>query len=169
MVRKGICFVINTFFAVLLICVIGVGVLWGLGIKPYIVLSGSMEPVIWTGSLVFVDEKYNYDDVKVGDVIAFKSGDVSVTHRVLNINENGEIETKGDNNDVSDGFSVSKDNFKGLSKFWIPKLGYMVNFLQSRRGTILGITGILSLLVIEWFFSSENEEEERSDNSNLSE
>ena len=50
------------------------------GYKPFIVLSGSMEPSIMTGDMVFVKET-DPDSLKVGDVIAYKSGSAVVTHR----------------------------------------------------------------------------------------
>ena len=52
-----------------------------LGYKPFIVLSGSMEPSIMTGDMVFVKET-DPDSLKVGDVIAYKSGSAVVTHRI---------------------------------------------------------------------------------------
>ena len=60
------------------------------GYKPFIVLSGSMEPSIMTGDMVFVKET-DPDSLKVGDVIAYKSGSAVVTHRIVEVkSENGE-------------------------------------------------------------------------------
>lgn len=101
-----------------------------MGVKPYITMSGSMEPHIKTGSICFVNTKYDYADVVVGDVIAYEQVNGGlVTHRVVNITEMG-LETQGDANDVSDGVSTTVYNFRGKTLFSIPHLGYLVKTLQ---------------------------------------
>ena len=52
------------------------------GVDQYVVLSGSMEPAIPTGSVVFVNS--HDKDVKVDDVFTYsvetKDGELNVTH-----------------------------------------------------------------------------------------
>lgn len=97
------------------------------GIFLYITISGSMEPKIQTGSLCFVDTRVSYDEIKTGDIIAFENfaGNM-VTHRVVSVAEAG-LETKGDANNVSDGVSVTENNFHGKTLFSIPYAGYVLN------------------------------------------
>jgi signal peptidase len=71
--------------------------------KPAIVVSGSMEPMIKTGSLLLVDKKDK--NIEIGDVIAYKNHDMEVSHRVVEITSNGYV-TKGDNNDNVDFYQV---------------------------------------------------------------
>ena len=55
------------------------------GCQIYTVVSGSMEPAIPTGSIVYVKET-EASEVKKDDVIAFYGGDNSgaiITHRVV--------------------------------------------------------------------------------------
>lgn len=59
-----------------------------------IVLTGSMEPEISSGELVIIKEKNNYN---VGDIITYETGDLLVTHRIVEIREN--IESSEKNND----------------------------------------------------------------------
>ena len=47
-------------------------VLQFVGFDNYIVVSGSMEPNIPTGSFAVVNRNADFDDVKIGDVIVFK-------------------------------------------------------------------------------------------------
>ncbi|MCX8170446.1 MAG: signal peptidase I [Candidatus Bathyarchaeota archaeon] len=47
-----------------------------------VVLGGSMEPTIRVGGIVIV-EKIKSEDVKVGDIIAFKIGKTKTIHRVI--------------------------------------------------------------------------------------
>ena len=67
-----------------------------------------MEPNIETGSMCFINTRYKYEDVKIGDVISYKLNDnMLVTHRVVEISDNG-IETKGDANESNDVVRVKK-------------------------------------------------------------
>lgn len=83
------------------------------GYKPYMILTGSMEPKIKQYGLVIV-EKNDFNDIKVGDIISFNMPgiDKHVCHRVVSI-DNGVITTKGDNNHKPDLGSVTEANFIG--------------------------------------------------------
>ena len=63
------------------------------GIRPYVVYSGSMEPEIPTGAVVFTKEGEFFP--KKGDIITFHNGDTVVTHRVVK-KEKDIFITKGD-------------------------------------------------------------------------
>ena len=120
------------------------------GFKLYIVRSGSMEPQIKTGSVVIVSAHQNIDDIKVGDVICFKaSGDIIVSHRAISIKDEG-IETKGDANSVSDGITVTNDNYIGKVAASIPYVGYMLAFIKKPQTIIILITIILMLTIISY-------------------
>ena len=149
MIKKSIIYIINAIFIFVFVCAGGIFAGHLTGYKPYVVLSGSMEPNIHEGSLAVVNTHYNYDDVKVEDIIAYETPtSIAVTHRVINI-EDGVLETKGDNNDVSDGFTTNKDNFLGLTLFSIPFVGYVLSFISTTRGLILTAIALISLLIIE--------------------
>lgn len=110
------------------------------GIQPYVVLSGSMEPGIHTGGIIFTDT--NKADPKPDDVITFKVNDGSlVTHRVVRVDDDS-IVTKGDANETEDS-AIHKDQVTGTVIFSIPFIGYAVSILTS-RGSIM----ILCALVI---------------------
>src|SRR5579862_4663081 len=59
-----------------------------LGYKTYVVLSGSMEPAIHTGS-VLMALPVPPESLKVGDVIVYNRSDVneSVTHRIISVDQ----------------------------------------------------------------------------------
>lgn len=128
------------------------------GIRTYITMSGSMEPSIKTGSICIVDTQVTYDEIKAGDVIVFSTlGDRLVTHRVISITEDG-IETKGDNNNVSDGISTTNQNFVGKTLFSIPYVGYVISYCQNLYvmiGIISLILILLVFLIIDNFFYKE--------------
>lgn len=78
------------------------------GWKPFIVLSGSMETQISAGDIVVVKE-IDTQNLKKGDIIAFKEDDVVITHRIDEVEEkDGQVQyiTKGDNNKAQDISSV---------------------------------------------------------------
>ena len=101
------------------------------GIHRYLVVSGSMEPSLYAGDIVFVNTNIDFEDVEIGDVIIFKHKGMNIIHRVIEtmtINEKTYFKTKGDANKFDDGFVVSTENFSGKALFHIDKIGYAVDF-----------------------------------------
>ena len=84
------------------------------GIMPYIVKSGSMEPQIHTGAVAFIDTRDK--NVAVGDVITYKIGEAGsekyVTHRIVGEKPDGYV-TKGDANEVEDANCVKQGRSLG--------------------------------------------------------
>ena len=159
-------------FVVLAILLAGVRVV---GITPYVVLSGSMEPTYHVGSIIY-DKKVDPADLKVGDPITFVLGeDLTVaTHRIVEISEDGEhFYTKGDANDAVDGSPVYAPNIVGVPVFTIPYLGYFSNWISNPPGTYIGICGILIVVILMFLpdmlkkaeEADKKEEEEKKENS----
>ena len=153
---KGIINVLTT----LIICVGSLFIiLYIFGIVPYVVLSGSMEPTIETGSVCFINKHTKIESIKEKDVIAFKMNDGTlVTHRAIKIDDSG-IVTKGDNNKVADSNIVNKGNFVGKNLFWIPKVGYVVKAFQTTKGKIIAGALIVLLLVSGFLFGDDKNKE----------
>jgi signal peptidase len=105
-----------------------------IGLKPVVVLSGSMEPAIKTGSLAFIDTSDR--DVFVGDVISFRAGNLLVSHRVIEITEQG-YKTKGDNNDVADAGIVKDSCVEGKILFSVPGAGYFLKTAAVPAGMVI--------------------------------
>ena len=146
-----------------LICLVVLGfiIMMILGFRPYVVLSGSMENKIHTGSLCFVDTGYKYENLKVGDIIAYTNGKIRVTHRIHKI-ENGLIQTKGDANEEPDKYLIGEEHFVGLTKYWIPAVGYAVNWMQTEKGKILTCTAVIALILLN-FLVHDNSHEQKND------
>ena len=120
------------------------------GWKPFIVLSGSMESEIFPGDIAIVKD-VETEGLKVNDVIAFRSEDIVVTHRIVEIkNEDGTLKykTKGDNNNSQDVGYVLPEQVEGLYKFKISKLGNLAMFIQTPTGIISCLSIPLLLLVL---------------------
>lgn len=109
-----------------------------------IIRSGSMEPIIKTGSIVFTKSENHY---KTGDVITFNSENHSlVTHRIVESN-NDKYTTKGDNNNTTDDYVVPRRAVKGKMLFTVPYIGYLLSFLHSRLGIILLIVIVAGYII----------------------
>ena len=116
---KVIKVLINTLVTMILIFGTLFIILFAVGIEPYVVETGSMEPAIQRGSLSFINKHVEYSKINENDVIAFSiSSGKKVTHRVIKKTDEG-LETKGDSNNVSDGVSTTQDNYFGKNiKEW---------------------------------------------------
>lgn len=142
------------FFAVLGLAGLLLLILPWAGISVDMVLSGSMEPKIRTGGLVFTDTSRK--DPQIGDIITYSLNDSFVTHRVIR-REGSILITKGDANDGEDLAPVSAEQVLGTVVFTIPFLGYMAAFM--RRKTIWAIC--ILMISQELIFIVQNELTER--------
>ncbi len=132
--------------------------LYIIGIEPFVVETGSMEPEIATYSLVMINKHAKYEDIKENDVIGFKlETGAKVIHRAIKITEEG-IETKGDANSVSDGISTNRSNFIGKNVCSIPKVGYVVKLIQTKRGKII-LGTVVVVLVLAGILIGETDSE----------
>ena len=135
-----------------IIVLIAVGVLLlaapgAAGYKPFAVLSGSMEPAIRTGAVAYVDTGVSGADVGIGDIVAFRSGNILVTHRIVGLDDDGRYVTKGDANQTEDFAPVEASQIIGRTVFSVPYAGYAVTFLKG-KGVFYLVGMLLSLRVI---------------------
>ena len=142
--------IINIILTLFIIVGISVLIAYIIGIKPYVVMSGSMEPNIKIGSVSFVNTRYPYKKIQVGDVIAFKRDTIFATHRVVEITDEGFI-TKGDANNIADGKIVSQNEYVGKNILSIQKLGYIIQATQTKAGKVILITTIVFILACAFF------------------
>lgn len=108
-----------------------------MGYKNFIVLTGSMEPTLNIGDIVFVKETTN---IKEQDIVSFRVQNSIVTHRVVEIKEENEKNiyiTKGDANSGNDTELLSIENIEGKYIFKIPFAGRIILFLQKPIGIII--------------------------------
>lgn len=122
------------------------------GVKPAIVLSGSMEPAIHTGDLIFIHET-EPSVLRKGDVICYLTSGKAVTHRIMDITagEDGlpRYVTQGDANNTADRLAVTAGQIEGIWKGGrIGGLGNVILFIQTPVGMILFIFCPLLLFIL---------------------
>lgn len=137
---------------VFVICISFLG-LRAFGIQSSVVMSGSMEPTLPTGSVVFVDYRYDYNKLKIGDIVVFSANEgMDVIHRIVEQKPEGFI-TKGDNNDVQDGLTVTPSTFKGKELFHIPLVGYGIKMMMQYRINIIIIGLVIFYFIYQFVFT----------------
>lgn len=122
------------------------------GYHIYSVVSGSMEPAIPTGSLVYIKET-EPEGIQPGDVIAFYGAADSasiITHRVV---ENrvvmGEFVTKGDANQTPDMNPTPYACLIGKVERSIPKAGAVASVFTSARGKVMAGCTVLGAVLLQ--------------------
>lgn len=111
----------------------------------YTIVSPSMVPKIKVYDVIVNFKVDSPTDIKVGDVITFKSTSsmtygMTITHRVKDIQiVNGEYEyiTKGDNNAIADLAPAQYSNVIGRATIKIPQLGRVQFFVASKFGWLM--------------------------------
>lgn len=115
-----------------------------------VVLSGSMEPSIKTGSVVIIKPVKQYE---IGDVVTFGKDDknnVPTTHRIAEMHVvSGETRfvTKGDANDDRDIHEITSREIVGKVLFDIPYLGFILDMAKKPIGFVI-LIGIPALVIV---------------------
>lgn len=134
------------YILVIIYLLIFVPKLWGY--QPLVVISGSMEPTLNVGGLLYYHEQ-DLVDFNKDDILVFKSRNHTISHRIVDINEGGFI-TKGDANKSVDSSIVNTKQVLGKGTDWcIPYLGLYADFIYTHK-YLLFIT--IGILVIDLLF-----------------
>lgn len=116
--------------AIVILAAAGVMVPRLFGVQEYAVATGSMEPEVPIGSLIFVT-KTDAEKLVPGDIIAYREGSgagAPIVHRVVeNDTVAKELITKGDANSSEDLFPVGYDQVVGKVVFHVPYIGSIFN------------------------------------------
>jgi len=104
-----------------------------------------------TGDVIFIRESRSYGK---DDVVTYRSpeGGHIVTHRIVgakkSADEQIQFQTKGDNNQADDPYTIAGSAILGRRWFTIPKLGYVEVYGRSKMGQI-----IIASVIIGWIAS----------------
>lgn len=143
---------------------------------PYVPTEGtSMKPLLHEGDLVILKHA-TVDKLKKGDIIAFQttktvqqkygvpSHYVHMIYRV--VHEPGgqlEFQTKGIDNPTPDGFLTPASLVIGEYAGVVPDVGYIVLFVQSKEGLVLGaaIVAIIAIYILLGYLDERKAEREQ--------
>jgi signal peptidase len=107
----------------------------------FIVTSGSMEPLVKSGSLALT-KRVDPLSLKIGNIVAFTSpynSKETILHRLNAIKSTTPLlfTTKGDHNFSPDQWDLTENAIKGRYLFSLPYLGKIIAFIQNPLGFIL--------------------------------
>jgi signal peptidase len=119
--------------------------------KIFVVISGSMEPVMKVDDAVIINTKIDPAKLMPGDIITFTAyeSDVVNTHRITNkeLTANGyEFKTKGDNTNVEDPYITPQSRIIGKCIMCIPKLKVFLDGALAKP-YLVAVMVVLILLV----------------------
>jgi signal peptidase len=128
------------------------------------VASGSMEPVLYAGDLIFVEGVQNVSDIHAalkdadqpGDILVYQGPTELIVHRAVEktLNSDGtySFKTWGDNNPSADWTKVDKSNIVGrYIGIKVPWLGNIALFFEPLEMKLAFIAlWVVLLIAIEW-------------------
>ncbi len=172
--------IIKIIMAVIISFVLGFGIyMWNaqtimgnsmpmpLGFGMAEVLTDSMtdpnhpETSIYRGDVIIVVPQ---DEYEVGDVIAFQSENIVVTHRIIGINEDGEFITKGDTpENTPDTDPLKKEYIFGKVVKVIPNMSGVIRFIKTPVVSMVILLVAALLFVLSMKKEKEQEEDELSE------
>ena len=132
-----------------------------------------MVPEFASGDMVFVKIE-NANAISVGDIITFNpsaDSEAYLTHRVTEKIENYEgtgvtcFRTRGDANDSTDSFLIDESRVIGTVKFYVPKLGVIVRFVQLKWYFVAALVVLIVIFfsLLSSYFNSDNDEPDESE------
>ncbi|MDD5833110.1 MAG: signal peptidase I [Clostridiales bacterium] len=121
------------------------------GYTPLSVVTDSMKPTFNAGDLIII-KKTDPSKLEEGDIITFHTiieNEYSLnTHRIAEIIDNNSFRsyvTKGDNNQIEDQHIISDGDIVGKYVAKLPKVGRVMDFLNSSIGFLVVI--VLPMLI----------------------
>lgn len=123
----------------------------GLGYRFFVVMSGSMRPVLPVGGVV-VSKPQPASTLHVGDIVSFLAPDGSgrvITHRLhAVVHRRGKTgyRTKGDANPSVDPWTVQFPRQVGVEKLAIPGVGYALYALAT-HGARLALVALIAVVL----------------------
>lgn len=154
---RAVSIISDIVIVVLLLLVIAFAGVRLIGLTPYAVLSGSMEPKFPVGSLIYV-KSVDPATIRPGDAVTFYSERGSVmTHQAYEVDyEAEEILTQGINNRASDGSIIHDgspvpfEQVIGAPIACIPLLGYLNVWSTTPPGIFIVIALAIVVIALPW-------------------
>jgi len=133
---------VPTIFAVLILALV---VVMGTNTRLYVVHTGSMIPTIPVKSAVLVEDRA----YRVGQVISFRQDGTVITHRLVGLNPDGTLITKGDANTTIDPWKTTRADVIGRVVAAPREVGYWLVYLRNPAG-LGSLAGCLICITLIW-------------------
>lgn len=125
------------------------------GLRPLIVLTGSMRPAIEPGDLV-VARQMPADQIERGQIVTFarpgRPGE-TLTHRVVKVTDKGPghraVVTRGDANDRGERWTIARDGTVGRYLLKVPDAGRLVSAVATATGRTVAIWLLAAALIAQ--------------------
>ncbi|MDR0853455.1 MAG: signal peptidase I [Clostridiales Family XIII bacterium] len=154
---------VNIVLVLLLVVTVAVVAPNVFGVRTLVVASGSMEPALPVGSLVYVVPTPQRD-IRIHDVLSYEADeDTIVTHRVAAIDEKGRYTMKGDANASTDARPLEYENVFGVVKFSLPTVGYALSFVMTTQGKIILVTVVIALIILTFLIGETKPKKRKED------
>ncbi len=137
------------------------------GWRPYVVESGSMQPRINVGDVILASPEHDPGRL-LGHVTVFNDPDPShagtvKSHRVIRLNPDGTMTTKGDANPTPDPVALPKSDVIGIGRLLVRWIGLPMTWLQ--RGAWVYLALLLgSVWLAAVFVVRDRDEDDESPN-----
>lgn len=131
-----------------------------LGLKGYVVISGSMEPSISAGDFIMTRSDA-FEDIEVGEIITFVGDQDIITHRVDSITSEG-LTTKGDANENPDASKVLQQDYIGSHLLTLAYFGHVIIFLQKPLAFILIAVALAGYFIMVYIKDGKDEDDKNN-------
>lgn len=124
------------------------------GTGAAVVMSGSMEPTLSKGDLIFVRKA---EELHTGDIVVYQSDNILVVHRIITL-YGDTVVTQGDANNAADD-PIDVSQVKGVVRFHIPYVGTLLEAIKTPIGTL--VTLLLAFALVELSFRRQKEQDDK--------
>jgi signal peptidase len=124
------------------------------GWEPTIIDGGSMEPALRRGDIIMLRD-VDAESIAPGAIVTFKDPGGTerlVTHRVVAVEDDGRVRTRGDANQVDDSTLLDPDQLQGRAVLRIPYAGMPV--LWARHGDWPELIGMIGVVLAAYVAAS---------------
>ena len=101
------------------------------GYKPLIIESGSMEPILNVGGILYY-KSIPLNNYKTNDILVYKIPNHIVSHRIVNRNDYYFI-TRGDRNNTNDSNVYNNQVLGKSTNYCIPYIGYYADYIYHHK------------------------------------
>lgn len=140
----------------------------------YVIVSGSMEPVIMIGDAVIIDHSVDLNELNEGDIIAFNADinddgvDEVIVHYLFSIEEIDGVRTfrtKPEISDDIDDWVLTDEDILGIHVKTIPNIGSFLRFAQSTIGKIVLVFDIVIIYLMIEIVTDSKDKKTKKENS----